>query len=172
MPPERDIGVLQAPVRSCLALTAIFLVVLLAVGLLERVGIDPGAALRGVVGAAFAFFLLAALLSHSRRATDFYVADRRIAGPFGGLASAGTLAGLLVIGLARRRLRLDAEFLVAAAGLALGYLVVAALIAPALRSFSAYTPGDFLAMRFGDSGHGSHGRPSPSRYRFCCSSRS
>ena len=56
LPPERDIGVLQAPVRSCLALTAMFLLAFFAVGLLERIGLAPGAALTGVVGAAFALF--------------------------------------------------------------------------------------------------------------------
>ncbi len=149
LPPERDIGVLTAPVRSCLALTGIFLTVLLALGLLERIGVEPGAALIAVVGAAFALFALAALLSHSRRAADFYVADRKISSAFGGLAGAGSFAGLIAIGLAGGAYGSEAEFLVAAAGLAVGYLILAAVIAPGLRSFGAYTPGDFLATRFG-----------------------
>jgi cation/acetate symporter len=149
LPPERDIGVLQAPVRSCLALTGVFLIVLLSVALLERIGIDPGAALTAIVGAAFALFALAALLSHSRRAADFYVADRKISGPFGGLASAGTFAGLLVIGLIGGVYGSHAEFLLGAAAFALGYLILGTLIAPGLRSFGAYTAGDFIGTRFG-----------------------
>lgn len=149
LPPERDIGVLQAPVRSCLALTGIFLIVLLAVGLLERLGVEAGAALTAIVGAAFALFALAAFLSHSRRAADFYVADRKISGAFGGLASAGTFAGLLVIGLGAGAYASRTEFLLGAAGFALGYLVLGTVVAPNLRSYGAYTAGDFMGARFG-----------------------
>lgn len=151
LPPEKDIGVLQAPVRSCLALTGVFLIVILSVGLLERLGIDPGAVATAIGGAAFALFALAALLSHSRRAVDFYVADRKISAPFGGLASAGTFAGLLAIGLIGGAYASNAEFVAAAAGLAAGYFILGALIAPGLRSFGAYTPGDFIGKRFGGS---------------------
>lgn len=151
LPPERDIGVLHAPVRSCIAVVGAFLIVLLALALLERLGVDPGAALTGVIGAAFALFIFAALLSHSRRAIDFYVADRRVSGAFGGLVSAATFAGLLILGLAGGAFGSKAEFLVSVAGLATGYLILAALIAPGLRGLGAYTPGDFLATRFGGS---------------------
>ncbi len=149
LPPERDIGVLQAPVRSCLALTGIFLLVLLSVGLLERIGVASGAALTAIVGAAFALFVLAGLLSHSRRAADFYVADRKIGGAFGGLAAAGSFAGLVMIGLAGNAYGSEAAFVLTAGGFAAGYLILAILIAPGLRSSGAYTPGDFLAARFG-----------------------
>ena len=56
LPPERDIGVLHAPVRSCIAVVGAFLVVVLALALLERLGIDSGAALTGIVGAALRAF--------------------------------------------------------------------------------------------------------------------
>lgn len=151
LPPERDIGVLHAPVRSCIAVVGAFLIVLLALALLERLGVDSGAALTGVIGAAVALFLLAALLSHSRRAIDFYVADRRVSGAFGGLVGAATFAGLLILGLAGGAFGSKAEFLVSMAGLATGYLILAVLIAPGLRGLGAYTPGDFLATRFGGS---------------------
>jgi hypothetical protein len=100
MPPERDIGVLKAPIRSTLGLLGLFLAVLLAFGLLERLGLEAGLAPLGVIGAAVALFVFAALLAHSRRAVDFYVADRRLSSAFGGLAAAGGFAGLLTIGLA------------------------------------------------------------------------
>jgi cation/acetate symporter len=149
LPPERDIGVLHAPVRSCIAVVGAFLVVVLALALLERLGIDSGAALTGIVGAALALFIFAALLSHSRRAIDFYVADRRISGAFGGLVSAATFAGLLILGLAGGVFSNRAELLVSVAGLAIGYTILAVFLAPGLRGLGAYTPGDFLATRFG-----------------------
>jgi cation/acetate symporter len=151
MPPERDIGVLQAPVRSCIAVVGAFVVVVLALALLERLGIDSGAALTGVIGAALALFVFSALLSHSRRAIDFYVADRKVSGAFGGLVGAATFAGLLILGLAGGAFATRADLLVSAAGLATGYLILAVLIAPGLRGLGAYTPGDFLATRFGGS---------------------
>ena len=171
LPPERDIGVLQAPVRSCLALTGMFLLVLLAVGLLERIGIEPGASLTAIVGSAFALFALAALMSHSRRAADFYVADRKISGAFGGLAGAGSFAGLIAIGLAGGAYASRVEFLVAAAGFSVGYIILALLIAPGLRSSGAYTPETFWRRVSAGPGRGLSGRPSPSRCRFCSSSR-
>lgn len=151
LPPERDIGVLHTPVRSCLALVGTFVLVVLALGLLERIGIEAGAAVNGVIGAAIALFVFAALLSHSRRAVDFYVADRRISGAFDGLVSAASFAGLLALGLAGSMFRSKTEFLTTVAGLAAGYFILAAIIAPGLKGLGAYTPGDFLATRFGGS---------------------
>jgi cation/acetate symporter len=151
MPPERDIGVLQAPVRSCIAVVGAFVVVVLALALLERLGIDSGAALTGVVGAAFALFAFAALVSHSRRAIDFYVADRKVSGVFGGLVSAATFAGLVIVGLGGGAFATRADLLMSLVGLAIGYLILAVLIAPWLRGLGAYTPGDFLATRFAGS---------------------
>lgn len=149
LPPERDISVLNAPVRSCLALVSVFLLVLVALALLERLGLEPGAALTGAIGAAFALLAFAALLAHSRRAIDFYVADRKVTGSFGGLVGAIGFAGLLALGLAGGAYTSEAEFLVAVAGFAAGYLILAVALAPGLRGLGAYTPGDFLAARFG-----------------------
>jgi len=151
LPPERDIGVLNAPVRSCLALGGAFLVVILSLGLLERLGLAAGAGLTGVIGAAIALFAFAALLSHSRRAPDFYVADRKISGAFGGFAAAASFAGLLVLGLAGGAYTSEGEFLNAAVGLAIGYFVLAIFIAPRIKGLGAYTTGDVLAARLGGS---------------------
>jgi len=151
LPPEMDIGVLRPPVWSCLALAAMFVLALLAMGLLERIGVASGAALASVVAAAFVLFVLVALMSHSRRAVDFYVADRTIAGVLGGLAGVGSLAGLVLLGVVGGGYGSYPEFLISAAGLAIGYLVLGALIAPGLRASGAYTVGDFLATRYGDA---------------------
>ena len=148
LPPERDIGVLHPPVRSCIALTGAFAVALLALGLLERIGIEPSAAVDGVIGAALALFILVALVAHSRRAVDFYLADRRISGLFGGLAATATFAGLVTIGLAGRTDPTTGELLGAAAGFLLGYLVFALTIAPRLRKSGCYTHRRFRGVAF------------------------
>jgi cation/acetate symporter len=149
LPPERDIGVLKAPIRSTLSLLGLFVLVLLAFGLMERLGVDAGLAPVGMLGAAVALFVVAALLAHSRRAVDFYVADRKLSAAFGGLAGAGGFAGLLTIGLAGGAYHSYAEFLVTAAGLATGFLLMALTLGPGLRRVSAYSAGDYLSARFG-----------------------
>ena len=116
LPPERDIGVMRAPLRSSLALIGIFLVVLSRSTLLDRIGADPSFAPFALVSAAFVLFILAALYSHSRRAADFYVADRKAAGRFGGLAGASALAGLLAVGLAGGAYDTPSSFLLSAIG--------------------------------------------------------
>jgi cation/acetate symporter len=151
LPPERDIGVLNAPVRACFGLSGAFLVVILSLGLLERLGLASGAALTGVIGAAIALFGFAALLSHSRRAPDFYVADRKISGAFGGLAGAAAFAGLLALGLCGGSYASRGAFLSATVAIVAGYLALALFIAPRLRGLGAYTPGDVLAARLGGS---------------------
>lgn len=151
LPPERDIGVLRTPIRATLTLVGVFLLVLLSVALMERMGVGAGFETPAVVSAAFVLFALAALIAHSRRAADFYVADRRIPGPFGGLAAAGSFGGLVAIGLVGGAPATEAGFLMITLALAAGHLVPALLIAPRLRRFGAYTTGDFLAARFGGS---------------------
>ena len=149
LPPVRDIGVLKAPIRSTLVLVGLFVLVVLAFGLLERLGLDAGLAPVGVLLASVMLFIVAALLSHSRRAVDFYVADRKATATFSGLAGAGGLTGLLTIGLAGGAFGSYREFLVAALGLVAGALVLAMAIAPGLRRISAYSAGDYIGARFG-----------------------
>ena len=94
--------------------------------------------------------MLAALYAHSRRAVDFYVADRKVTGTFGGLAGASAFAGLLAIGLAGGAYATDRRASWSPRpGSRVGYLVLALAIAPGLRAFGAYTAGDFIAARFG-----------------------
>jgi cation/acetate symporter len=149
LPPERDIGVLKAPVRSTAILLGIFTLAVLGLGLLERLGVDADLTPLGVLSAGVALVVIAALLSHSRRAVDFYVADRKTPAAFGGLAGASSFVGLLTIGLAGGAFGGYADLIGAAAGFAAGYLVFAIALAAGLRRVGAYTAGDYLAARYG-----------------------
>ncbi len=149
LPPERDFGVLETPLRSIFVLVGAFVLVLLAFALIERIGFRGGFVSVGVIAMALALGALAALLSHGRRAVDYYVGERRVAGAFGGLAAASAFAGILAIGLVGGAFESRLEFLASAIGLALGFLLLASLGAPALRRLGVYTAGDFLALRFG-----------------------
>jgi cation/acetate symporter len=150
-PPERDIGILRAPIRSTLGVFAVFVLVILVFGLFERLGAQTGFVPRAVIGAALLLSAAIALFAHGRRATDYYVADRRLPAAFSGLAAASAFAGLVAIGLAEGGYASRAEFLASAAGLGLGLPLIAFLFAPGLRRFGVYTTGDFLAARFGGS---------------------
>jgi cation/acetate symporter len=149
LPPERDIGVLKAPVRSTAILLGIFTLAVLGLGLLERLGVDADLTPLGVLSAAVALVVIAALLSHSRRAVDFYVADRKTPAAFGGLAGASGFVGLLTIGLAGGAFGGYGDLIGAAAGFAAGYLIFAIALAAGLRRVGAYTAGDYLAARYG-----------------------
>ena len=149
LPPERDFGVLDTPLRSIFVLVGGFVLILLAFALIERIGFRGGFVSVGVIAAALALGAFVALLSHGRRAVDYYVGERRVAGPFGGLAAASAFAGILAVGLIGGAYETRLEFLASAIGLAFGFLLLAALGAPALRRLGVYTAGDFLARRFG-----------------------
>ena len=149
LPPERDIGVMGSPLQANRWLFAVFVVLLLGIALLDRLGADPDFAPLAIVGAALVLFILVALYSHSRRAVDFYVADRKAFGTLGGLAGASALAGILAVGVAGGAYQTRTSFLLSAMGLGSGYLLLALAIAPGLRAFGAYTAGDFIAARFG-----------------------
>jgi cation/acetate symporter len=149
LPPERDFGVLDTPLGSIFLLAGAFVLVLLAFALVERIGFQGGFVSVGVIAAALALGAFAALLSHGRRAVDYYVGERRVTGAFGGLAAASAFAGILAIGLVGGAYASRLEFLASAIGLALGFLLLASIGAPALRRLAVYTVGDFLALRFG-----------------------
>ena len=144
-PPERDIGTARALLASSLALVGVFGLLLLALALLERLGLDTAHVPRTVVAAAAGLVALTAFLSPVRRPADWAVADREIAPVPGGLAGAAALAGLAAIALPG----VGAAAL--AAGLMLGAALAAMLLAPGLRRFGGYGFGDLLAARFGMS---------------------
>ena len=148
LPPVRDIGVLRDPVRSFLALFALFVLLLLFFGLLERLGLQAAYVPEAVLVSAAALFGLVALFAHGRRPVDFYVADRSVRPALGGAAAASSIVGLLTIGLASGVFRSAYDMLISAAGFLLGALLLA-IVAPGLRLAGGTHFGDFLAARFG-----------------------
>lgn len=151
LPPERDFGVPRTPRRAVAALFGIFAVLLIAGALVERIGMDSGFVPVAVLGAALTLFALIALVSQSRRAVDFHVADRRIRGVFGGLAAASVFAGLLALGILGGAYATRPLLIASAAGFAFGFLLLAVFIAPSLRWSGAASVGDFLDRRFGSA---------------------
>jgi cation/acetate symporter len=148
-PPERDIGAARAPRWTGRALLLLFALTLLALSLLDRLGIPSVPVTESVTAAALVLFVLIACLSPARRPTDYYVADREIVPARGGLAGASGLAGILAAGLAGGIFETGAAVAITAAGLLLGFALLALLVAPRLRRFGGYTVGDLMAARFG-----------------------
>ena len=148
-PPEGDIGVLSAPVRSCLALLGGFGLAFLILALIERLGLNPDFIPVGVIACALVLFVLAAVAAHGRRPVDYYIADRSIPPAIGGMTAGSGVAGLLVIGIAGGAFATAAEFAVSAAGFLLGLLLLGVLFAPGLQRFRGFSVADFMAARFG-----------------------
>lgn len=142
-PPERDIGTGRALLGSSLALGGVLGLLLLALGLLDRLGLETAHIPRAVLAAAAGLVTLTAFLSPVRRPADWAVADREVGPVPGGLAGAVVLAGLAAIALA------GAAAAALAAGTMLGAVLAAILLAPRLRRFGGYGFGDFLSARFG-----------------------
>src|SRR5829696_9589452 len=95
-PPEADIGVAHIRIGATLSLLGIFVLLLLAFALLDRLGLDTVNVPRGMCIAALVLFALTALLSRGRRSAEYYAADRELLPLAGGLAAAASLAGYLV----------------------------------------------------------------------------
>jgi cation/acetate symporter len=149
--PEADVGALRAPLSSCLAALGLFALLLLALGLLERLGMGSGGIPYAVIAGMCALSIVIAFMSHGRRPADFYLADRIVVARLGGLAGASVLAGLLVIGLAGGAFATGAELAAASSALAVGVAFSALFIAPRLHRFGGHTTGDFVAARFGSN---------------------
>lgn len=148
-PPEGNIGVVSAPVRSCLALLGGFIVAFLTFTLFERLGLNPDFIPVGVIGSALALFALVAMAAHGRRPADYYIADGSIPPAVGGMAAASGVTGLLAIGIAGGAFTTAAEFVVSSLGFLLGLLLLGIVFAPGLQRFRAFSATDFLSTRFG-----------------------
>ncbi len=136
--------------RIYLAYTASFILFVLALALLERLGMS-----KHWIGVTFLLstVLLYAgigIVSRTTDPTEYYVAGRRVPAFYNGMATAADwMSAASFIGLA------GTLYLQGYAGLAFvlgwtgGYCLVALLIAPYLRKFGQFTIPDFLGARFG-----------------------
>ena len=136
--------------RIYLAYTASFILFVLALAMLERMGMP-----KHWIGVTFLLstVLLYAgigILSRTTDPTEYYVAGRRVPAFYNGMATAADwMSAASFIGLA------GTLYLQGYAGLAFvlgwtgGYCLVALLIAPYLRKFGQFTIPDFLGARYG-----------------------
>ena len=136
--------------RIYLAYTASFILFVLALAALERMGMP-----KHWIGVTFLLstVLLYAgigILSRTTDPTEYYVAGRRVPAFYNGLATAADwMSAASFIGLAGTLYLQGYGGLAFVLGWTGGYCLVALLIAPYLRKFGQFTIPDFLGARYG-----------------------
>jgi len=136
--------------RYYLGFTGCFLLFVLALGLLEALGMPPR-----WIGYAFLFFTIAmyAVIGVASRTSDvaeYYVAGRRVPAFFNGMATgADWISAASFMGLAGTLYLSGFQGLAYIIGWTGGFVLVALLLAPYLRRFGQYTIPDFLGCRYG-----------------------
>lgn len=148
-PPQADIGAPGPPSRARISvLLGVFVLLTLALALLDRVGLESGRTPQAIALAALALFFLVAIVSHGRRPADHYAAAHEVSSRLGGVATAGAIAGLIVLGISGSQAASGEGLMSLAPGLLLG-LAVLLCIAPRLRAVGGYGASNVLAERFG-----------------------
>jgi cation/acetate symporter len=127
-----------------------FLVFIVALALLEQVGVP-----NRVLGYLFVFFTLAVyavigIASRTAQVSEYYVAGRRVPAFYNGMATgADWMSAASFVGMAGTLFLLGYDGLAWVLGWTGGFVLVSILVGPYLRKFGAYTVPDFFAFRFG-----------------------
>jgi cation/acetate symporter len=136
--------------RIYLTYTAGFIAFVLALGLLERMGLS-----KRWIGVIFllstvALYAAIGIFSRTTDAAEYYVAGRRVPAMYNGMATgADWMSAASFIGLAGTLYLQGYGGLAFVMGWTGGYCLVALFLAPYLRKFGEFTIPDFLAARFG-----------------------
>ncbi len=130
--------------------TAGFIAFVVALGLLEQIGLP-----KRWIGVTFLLSTVAlyagiGIVCRTNDAVEYYVAGRRVPAMYNGMATgADWMSAASFIGLAGTLYLQGYGGLAFVLGWTGGYCLVALLLAPYLRKFGQYTMPDFLAARFG-----------------------
>jgi cation/acetate symporter len=136
--------------RIYLIYTASFIAFVLALGMLERMGLP-----KRWIGVIFllstvALYAAIGIFSRTTDAAEYYVAGRRVPAMYNGMATgADWMSAASFIGLAGTLYLQGYGGLAFVMGWTGGYCLVALFLAPYLRKFGEFTIPDFLAARFG-----------------------
>jgi cation/acetate symporter len=136
--------------RIYLLYTAGFIAFVLALGMLERMGLP-----KRWIGVIFllstvALYAAIGIFSRTTDAAEYYVAGRRVPAVYNGMATgADWMSAASFIGLAGTLYLQGYGGLAFVMGWTGGYCLVALFLAPYLRKFGEFTIPDFLAARFG-----------------------
>ncbi len=136
--------------RSYLLYSAGFIVFVLVLAWLERRGMARHTIGYVFLGATVIFYAAIGIATRTSDPVEFYVAGRRVPAMFNGMATAADwMSAASFISLAGGLYSAGYQGLAFVMGWTGGYVLVALLLAPYLRSFGEYTIPDFLGARFG-----------------------
>lgn len=130
--------------------TIAFVAVVVVLALLGHFGLPEPVLGTVLGGASLVTFAAIGIASGTIQTSDFYLADRALPAAVNGVATAAAMmSGAVVLGLAGSYFADASSAAVFVIGLALGFLVLAAGIAPYFRKSGAFGVADFLGVRFG-----------------------
>ncbi len=136
--------------RGFILYTGGFLAFVALLALLERQGLSRTAIGYLFLGVTVVFYAAIGIATRTSDPDEFYVAGRRIPAMFNGMATAADwMSAASFISLAGGLYVSGYQGLAFVMGWTGGYVLVALLLAPYLRSFGQYTIPDFLGARFG-----------------------
>lgn len=136
--------------RAYLIYTAGFISFVLLLAWLEQQGMKRSTIGYTFLGVTVVFYAAIGILSRTSDPNEFYVAGRRVPAMFNGMATAADwMSAASFISLAGGLYASGYSGLAFVMGWTGGYVLVALLLAPYLRSFGQYTIPDFLGARYG-----------------------
>lgn len=136
--------------RVYILYTVGFVMFVMLLALLERQGMARSSIGYAFLGVTVLFYAAIGVISRTSDPAEFYVAGRRIPGMFNGMATAADwMSAASFISLAGGLYTSGYSGLAFIMGWTGGYVLVALLLAPYLRSFGQYTIPDFLGARYG-----------------------
>jgi cation/acetate symporter len=130
--------------------TGSFIVFIILLAILERLGVPNNVLGYLFVGFTIAVYAVIGIMTRTAQVSEYYVAGRRVPAFYNGMATgADWMSAASFVGMAGTLFLLGYDGLTWVLGWTGGYVLVSILIGPYLRKFGAYTVPDFMSFRFG-----------------------
>ena len=146
----KDRGFIENLPRIYGLYTGGFILFILLMALLERVGVAEDTIGVLFVGFTIAIYAVIGWLSRTMQVDAYYVAGRQVPPVFNGMATAADwMSGASFVAMAGGVYMSGHPYVAFVVGWTGGYVLVAVLMAPYLRKFGCYTVPDFIGTRYG-----------------------
>ena len=129
-----------------------FLLFVALMAILDGLGFSEDVISYGFVGFTILIYATIGVISRTTQVSEYYVAGRSVPAIYNGMATgADWMSGASFVAMAGGIFFTGYGYTALLIGWTGGYVLVAALLAPYLRKFGAYTVPDFLGARYGGS---------------------